>query len=103
MWGTHVLSGTPRMRSMTLVQVAPPSRVTCTLPSSVPTQITPRSTGLGAMVMMVVWFSAPVASRVSPPLSPARCFSGSFVVRSGEMISHVFPPSLVLCTNWLPK
>jgi hypothetical protein len=66
--GTHVFAGTPLMFASTLVQFAPPSRVTCTRPSSVPAQITPRSIGLGAMVMIVVKFSAAVTSGVSPPL-----------------------------------
>ena len=41
MWGIQVFAGTPGTFFSTLVQVLPPSRVTCRRPSSVPTQITP--------------------------------------------------------------
>ena len=69
MWGTHVPSGTLLIRSPTSSHSPPPDRVTWTRPSSVPTQISSSSTGLGAMVRIVVWFSAPVSSIVIPPLS----------------------------------
>ncbi len=83
--------GTPRIWTPVFRQVAPSSSVTCTLPSSVDAQISPGWSGLGAIERIVVWFSAPVASRVSPPLSSCRCFSASFVVRSGEIISQLSP------------
>ena len=83
MFGIQVLAGTPGTFFSTLVQVLPPSRVTCRRPSSVPTQITPFCSGLGAMAMMVVKFSAPLTSRVRPPLSSCCCHSGLLVVRSG--------------------
>ena len=54
MCGIQVLAGTPVTFFSTLVQVLPPSRVTWRRPSSVPTQITPCCSGLGAMAMMVV-------------------------------------------------
>ena len=41
------------MFSVTSVQVAPPSRVTCTSPSFEPAQITPFSTGDSAIVNTV--------------------------------------------------
>ena len=62
MWGTQVPAGTPRIAVPTFVHVLPPSRVSCTLPSSVPTQSTPRFTGLGAIWMIVVKNSAPDTS-----------------------------------------
>ena len=74
----------------TLLHVLPPSRVTCTLPSSVPTQMTFESSGDGAIVMIVQWNSAAVLSTtIGPP--ELSCFFGSFVVRSGEMTCHDMP------------
>ena len=54
------------------------------------------------MVKIVVWFSAPELSMDKPPESSWFCFAGSSVVRSGEIISQVFPVSSDLCTYWLP-
>ena len=102
MWGTQVAGSGPRRRSARLVQFAPSSRVSWTLPSSVPTQITPRWSGLGAIVRIVVWFSAPVPSFVMPPDSSYFCFSGSFVVRSGDSSSHAPPWSRLRCRNCEP-
>jgi|GEM_PF-4299571 len=59
----QVSAGRPGTRSRTFVHVAPSSRVICTLPSSVPTQITPGSNSSSAMVRIVVWNSAAVLSR----------------------------------------
>ena len=74
----------------TLSHVFPPFRVTCTLPSSVPTQITFESSGDGAIEMIVVWNSAAVLSvTMSPP--DDCCFAGSFVVKSGEITVHDVP------------
>src|SRR3990170_3699757 len=101
--GTHVFAGTPLRLASTLVQVAPPSRVTCTRPSSVPAQITLRSVGLGARVMIVVKFSADVTSGVRPPVLSWFCHSLRFVVRSGLMFVHDSPRFVDLCTYWLPK
>jgi hypothetical protein len=98
-----VFAGTPRTFFSTLVQVLPPSRVTCSRPSSEPAQITPRSTGLGARAIRVVKFSAPVASIVMPPERSCLCQSGLSVVRSGLMTVQVSPRSVVLWTYWLPK
>ena len=91
MCGIQVASGTPGTFASTLVHEPPPSRVTCTRPSSLPTHISPASSALGAMVRIVVWSSAPDASMVSPPLMWATCLEGSLVVRSGEMTSQVEP------------
>ena len=46
--------GNPGMRAPTLVHVFPPSRVTCTLPSSVPTQRTLVSVGATLIVRIVL-------------------------------------------------
>ena len=52
--------------------------------------------------MMVVKFSAPEASMVSPPLSVCFCHAGLSVVRSGLMIVQESPRSVDLWTYWLP-
>ena len=46
--------GRPGMFLPTSVNVAPPSRLTCTLPSSVPAQTTPGSTGDSETEMIVL-------------------------------------------------
>src|SRR5581483_2744449 len=45
-------------------------------------------------------YSTPMLSGVRPP--EICCFDLSFVVRSGLITFHVFPPSVVMWTNWLP-
>jgi hypothetical protein len=45
-------------------------------------------------------YSTDRLSTVSPPESPIMVLS--FVVRSGEIVFHVCPPSEVACTYWLP-
>src|SRR5262245_557293 len=98
---THENFGAPAMFGATLVHVLPPSRVTCTLPSSVPAQITLGSRGLSAIEMMVQWNSARVLSfETSPPL--ATCFDLSLVDRSGLTIDHVSPLSEVLNRTFPP-
>src|SRR5579872_2143050 len=74
----------------TFVQVLPASRVTCTLPSSVPTQMTLGSRNDGAIVRIVQWNSAAVLSTTIAPPDDC-CLLLSFVVRSGLMISHDCP------------
>ncbi len=91
------------MFAATFVQVLPPSRVTWTLPSSVPTQITSLFFGDSAIAKIVQWFSAVELSSVSPPDSSCFCFSGSLVVRSGEMRSHESPWSRERNRNCEPK
>ena len=49
---TYVSSGTPGKRSKR-VHVCPPSRESCTRPSSVPTQSTPRARGDSSIVLML--------------------------------------------------
>src|SRR5688500_10169620 len=84
-----------------LVQVLPPSVVTCRLPSSVPTQITFSLSGCCVMVKMVQWFSADVLSPVIPPLSSVFCFAGSLVLRSGEIRIQLRPSSVERYRYWL--
>src|SRR3982751_3972130 len=102
MVGIHAFGARPPMFFTTLVQVFPPSRVTCTLPSSVPTQITLGSTIDGAMVRMVQWNSAAVLS-VTIGSPEDFCLFLSLVVRSGLMISHDCPWLVDLKTTSPPK
>src|SRR5437588_12942086 len=88
--GIHAFGVRPWTFLITLVQVFPPSRVTCTLPSSVPTHITFESSGDGAIVRMVQWNSAAVLSTTTSPPDDF-CLFLSFVVRSGLMTSHDWP------------
>ena len=80
-------AGTPRRPAVTLAQLSPPSRVTCTWPSLVPAQITPGSSGDSAIAKTTGAMVGPASSSVSPPVR--RMSSGSAVVRSGLMTSHV--------------
>ncbi len=52
---------------------------------------------------MVVWFSAVELSIVSPPDCACFCFSGSLVVRSGLIRSHVSPRSRVRYRYCAPR
>ncbi len=83
----------------TLVQCAPPSRVSCTTPSSVATQICLAATGEGATASSVPNVSAPVTSSVSPPVRPWR--SLRLRVRSG-LIGAQCRPASVLRNSTLP-
>src|SRR3954464_4355909 len=85
--------GNPVTLPTTLFQVLPASRVSCTLPSSVPTQIVFGSLGDSAIEKMVVCISADELSTVTPPDCSCFCLSGSLVVRSGEMRSQLSPRS----------
>src|SRR5688500_512014 len=88
------------MFAVTFVHVVPPSRVTCTNPSSVPTQIRPARRGDSPMVMIVQCISAPVFS-ADTPTSAGLCFAGSLVERSGLITPHV-SPRLTLLKSLLP-
>ena len=99
---TQVFFGSPGTLPATFVHVLPPSRVTWTLPSSVPTQMTLRFFGDSEMTKMVQWFSAVESSSVNPPDSCCFCFSGSLVVRSGEIRSHDSPLSRERNRNCAP-
>src|SRR5690606_11611744 len=85
-------SGVPG--GVTFVQFAPPSRVTCTRPSSEPTQIVPASWYDGAMVKITAYVSTPVWSFVMGPPDGPIVF-GSCRVRSGLMRSQVWPSFVV--------
>ena len=69
---------------VTFVHDTPPLRVTCTVPSSVPAQITPFVTGDSAIANTVPYVSTPVWSFViGPPDGPS--VRGSLRDRSGLM------------------
>src|SRR5215510_13451745 len=88
---TQVFAGKPEMFFTRFVQVLPPSRVSWTLPSSVPTQIVLGSFGDSLMAKIVSYFSASELSMVTPPDSSCFSHSGFPVVKSGEMRSHDSP------------
>src|SRR5437660_4567931 len=88
---TQAFFGRPLILLTTFFQVLPASRVTCTFPSSVPTQIRFGFFGDSQIEKIVVCISAEELSTVMPPDCSCFCFSGSFVVKSGEMRSHVCP------------
>src|SRR6185437_8894237 len=97
-WYTRPSSGRPFTFGLTLVHVRPPSFVTCTLPSSVPNQIT--FVSVGVIVRMVLYVSAPLMSySIFPPL--VTCLLLSFRVTSGLSSDQCKPPS-VLLNNTLP-
>src|SRR5215469_5291604 len=85
-----------------LFQCAPPSRVTHTKPSSVPTQSSPLVIGDSAIDAMVSYTSVPALSRVigSPD---GFCLFLSLRVRSGLTAAHVAPPSSVFMRYCAPK
>src|SRR5258708_14687338 len=93
-------SGKPGRFLVTLLQFFPPSRVTCTCPSFVPTQISPASFGDSVNAKITPAYSTPMLSGVSPPAISCRLLS--FRAKSGLIICHLFPPPAVTCTNWLP-
>ncbi len=98
----QAFGGSPGMFFTTLVQLRPPSRVTCTLPSSLPAQMTFASRTDGAMVSSVLWNSAAVLSvTMSPP--DDFCLFLSLVVRSGEITSHDWPKFEERNTTLPPK
>src|SRR3990170_8881852 len=85
---------------VTLVQVLPLSRVTCTWPSLVPAQMTPRSSLDSAIAITVKAYSTPMLSPVSPPENCCRVLS--FVDRSGLITCQLWPRLVVRWTCWLP-
>src|SRR5207237_10297047 len=78
---------------VTFVQFLPPSRVICTRPSFVPTQIVPASFGDSAIANTTPAYSTPMLSPVRPPENPCRLLS--FRVRSGLITCQLLPPSVV--------
>src|SRR5436190_17121480 len=99
---THAFLGKSLILPITFLQVLPPSRVNCKLPSSVPTQIKFESFGDSQMEKIVVCISADELSTVIPPDSSCFCFSGSLVVRSGEMRCQLSPRSRERKRNCAP-
>jgi len=90
----------PRSLGVTFCQLAPPppSRETCTSPSSEPAHNTPVFTDDSANAKMVAYHSVPVMSRViGPPDGPS--VTGSCTVRSGLIACQLAPPSVVLKTR----
>src|SRR4051812_34933092 len=88
---THAYFGRPAMLPTTFVHDLPPLRVTCRLPSSVPAHTVIESRGDSPIAKIVVCVSALELSTVTPPDCSCCCFVVSFVVRSGEIFSHVWP------------
>src|SRR5664279_2729983 len=93
---THVWTGSPGTFFITLVQIFPPSFVTCRFPSSVPAQINFLFRGDSQIEKIVQWFSAAELSIDKPPDSSCFSLSGSFVVRSLEILTQVSPRLVVL-------
>src|SRR5512133_21290 len=81
------------MFAVTLVHVAPVSRDTCTKPSFVPAQMSPRSFADSAIEYTTPAYSTPILSPVRPPELPMRLRSLS--VRSGLITCQLCPPSRV--------
>ena len=71
------------MLVVTFVQLAPPSRVTCTSPSFVPAQRTFASSGDSPIANTTPEYSTPMLSGVRPPEIFWRDLS--LCVRSGEI------------------
>src|SRR6516225_7953842 len=94
--------GRPLMAPVTLLQWSPPSRVTCTTPSSVPTQMVLGSTGESDMERIAPTVSAPLKSRkIGPPL--LCCLLLSLRVRSGEIGVQCWPPSVERNSTFPPR
>src|SRR5262249_54102435 len=100
--GIHALGARPPMFLTTFDHVLPPSRVTCTLPSSVPAQMTFGSIIDGAIARIVQWNSAAVLSTtIGPP--DDFCLLLSLVERSGLITSHDWPWFVDLNRTLPPK
>src|SRR6266699_3619456 len=100
---TQAFLGSPLILPTTFFQVLPPSRVSCTLPSSVPTQIKFGFFGESEIAKIVVCISAEELSTVTPPDCSCFCFSGSLVVRSPDILFHVCPWSFDWNRNCDPR
>ena len=88
-------AGTPA-GSFGFVHVVPPSRETCTFPSSVPTQTTPAFTGDSAMVVMVPKCTTPsLRESMSLACLPKMVIlsRSALFVRSGLTTVQVSPRS----------
>src|SRR5690348_17767270 len=86
----------------TLAQFAPPSLLTHTRPSSVPTQMTLPSVGASEIEMMVSVFSGLEMSWNTGPLATGWC-SLMLRVRSFEIGCQFAPPSVDLNTTLAPR
>src|SRR5215831_10516453 len=94
--------GRPLMAAVTFVQFLPPSRVTCTRPSSVPTQMVLGSTGESDMDRIAPTVSAPLrSSQIGPPLE--SCLVLSLRVKSGLTGVKWVPPSVEWNSTLPPK
>src|SRR4249920_2658063 len=93
-------TGIPVMFFVTSVQVPPPCRVSHTLPSLVPAQISPRCNGDGAIDQTSSPENCPRLSGTIPPDDTMRV--GSCVERSGLITDHVWPSFDVLKMTWQP-
>src|SRR6185436_8442911 len=82
---------------VTFVQVLPPSRVTCTSPSSDPAQMTLTSVLPGPSENTVAYISGLFMSCVIGPPDSTIVF-GSWRVRSPLILSQVWPPLVVFQT-----
>src|ERR1043166_8547172 len=99
-WRTDPHVGMPGIPAVTLLQLLPPSRVTWTRPSFVPTQISPACRRDSAIAYTTSPYSTPMLSGGSPP--EICCLDLSLRVRSGLMTRQLRPPSADMWTNWLP-
>src|SRR5829696_9775184 len=84
--------GAPGIFSITFFHVAPPSRLTCTLPSLVPTQRIPGTTYDSLIVTMLLYDAAPscleaIGALPSTPMI-GRSFRAMLGVRYGDAV-HV--------------
>ena len=94
------VSASPTPLGVTFVHVFPPSRVSWTSPSSVPTQMVCASNGDSAIQKIVLYTSPPAPSLVIGT-PPGPCFVLSLRVRSGLIGVQLVPPS-VERNNTLP-
>src|SRR5437868_4547947 len=82
-----------RLGGVTSVHVAPPSRVRWIIPSSLPAQMSPFTSGDSATANAIAYHSVPVMSPwIGPPDLP-NVF-GSARDRSGEIFVQLLPSSV---------
>src|SRR5262249_40255983 len=103
---TCVSFGTPGTLSTTFFQVRPPSRLTCRLPSLLPTQTIPGTTGDSLIVTMLLNAAAPscldaIGGLPSTPMI-GRSLRPMFRVRSCD-ITQVLPRSIDLKRRSPPR
>ena len=102
---TYAPSGAPRMLRATSVQVSPPSRLTCTLPSSVPTHSTWASSGDSATAdsaLKSLWPSF-FDSMGAAPFTPMIVSVSRSMPRVRSCVPvHVVPWLRVIMSLWAP-